>query len=49
VAGGLVTAGGRVLTVCACGADVVEAKARAYEALAGVSFPGMYCRRDIAA
>ena len=46
---GLVTAGGRVLNVTAVGDDVPEAHARAYEAVALLSWPGMVVRRDIAA
>jgi phosphoribosylamine---glycine ligase len=48
-AGGLVTAGGRVLNVCALGADIAAARARAYEAVARIGFEGMHFRRDIAA
>ena len=48
-AGGLVTAGGRVLNVCALGADIAAARARAYEAVARIRFGGMHFRRDIAA
>ncbi|WP_121254557.1 phosphoribosylamine--glycine ligase [Nocardioides ferulae] len=46
---GLVTAGGRVLSVRAVGADVAEARQRAYDALAEISFPGAQWRTDIAA
>jgi phosphoribosylamine---glycine ligase len=46
---GLVTAGGRVLNVCALGADIAVARARAYEAVARIHFEGMHFRRDIAA
>ncbi len=46
--GRLVTAGGRVLDVIGQGADVAEARARAYEALAHVSWPGRHHRTDIA-
>jgi phosphoribosylamine---glycine ligase len=46
---GLVTAGGRVLNVCALGADLAAARTRAYEAVARISFEGMHFRRDIAA
>jgi phosphoribosylamine--glycine ligase len=46
---GLVTAGGRVLNVCALGADIAAARARAYEAVAHIRFEGMHFRRDIAA
>jgi phosphoribosylamine--glycine ligase len=44
----LITAGGRVLDVTATGADVAEARARAYDAVAGISWRGMQFRRDIA-
>lgn len=47
--GGLVTAGGRVLTVCARGKDLTEARARAYATAAGIHFEGMHFRRDIGA
>jgi phosphoribosylamine--glycine ligase len=46
---GLRTAGGRVLSVSALGADGEEARARAYEALRWVHFEGMDYRRDIGA
>ncbi|MCW2832695.1 MAG: phosphoribosylamine--glycine ligase [Nocardioides sp.] len=46
---GLVTAGGRVLAVRAIGADVADARAKAYEGIATISFPGAQWRRDIAA
>jgi phosphoribosylamine--glycine ligase len=50
LAGGhLVTAGGRVLGVTAVGADVAEARRRAYDGVAAISFPGAQWRRDIAA
>lgn len=45
--GRLVTAGGRVLTVCARGADVAQARARAYEAIRHIRFEGMQFRSDI--
>jgi phosphoribosylamine--glycine ligase len=45
--GELVTAGGRVLGVSARGESLELALARAYQALAGISFEGMYYRRDI--
>jgi phosphoribosylamine--glycine ligase len=45
--GQLVTAGGRVLTVVGRGKDFTEARARAYEAVAHISFDGMQYRRDI--
>ena len=47
--GALVTAGGRVLNVVGTGADGAEARARAYEALGHISWPGMHHRADIAA
>ncbi|HYH72893.1 MAG TPA: phosphoribosylamine--glycine ligase [Nocardioides sp.] len=46
---GLVTAGGRVLAVRALGSDVADARAKAYEGVATISFPGAQWRRDIAA
>ena len=46
---GLVTAGGRVLNVTAVGADVEEARARAYAAADLISFDGAQRRTDIAA
>jgi phosphoribosylamine--glycine ligase len=46
---GLVTAGGRVLAVTAVGADVAQARARAYDAVALIDFPGAQHRTDIAA
>ncbi len=45
---GLVTAGGRVLAVRAVGADVADARAKAYEGIGSISFPGAQWRRDIA-
>ncbi|MGI8524172.1 MAG: phosphoribosylamine--glycine ligase [Nocardioides sp.] len=47
--GQLVTAGGRVLGVTAVGRDVADARAKAYEGVASVSFPGAQWRTDIAA
>jgi phosphoribosylamine--glycine ligase len=44
----LVTAGGRVLAVTALGRDVADARAKAYEGIASVSFPGAQWRTDIA-
>jgi phosphoribosylamine---glycine ligase len=43
----LLTAGGRVLGVTAAGASLEEALARAYQAMAGIHFEGIYFRRDI--
>ena len=45
--GVLVAAGGRVLNVCAHGADIAEARARAYEAVARIDWPGGFHRTDI--
>jgi phosphoribosylamine---glycine ligase len=45
--GAIVTSGGRVLAVTASGGSLAEARARAYEAAARISFDGMHCRRDI--
>jgi phosphoribosylamine--glycine ligase len=47
--GRVVTAGGRVLAVSGLGATLAEARARAYEACARISFEGMHRRGDIAA
>src|SRR5262245_37002508 len=44
----VVTDGGRVLGVTALGDDLAAAKARAYEAVKRISFPGMHYRNDIA-
>ena len=46
--GVVVTNGGRVLTVAALGSTVAEARARAYENAARISFTGSYYRTDIA-
>ena len=46
--GKVVTAGGRVLTVCALGDDIADARARAYRRVASLHFEGMGYRRDIA-
>jgi phosphoribosylamine--glycine ligase len=46
--GALVTAGGRVLNVCGRGPTLAEARARAYEGVARISWDGMYHRSDIA-
>jgi phosphoribosylamine---glycine ligase len=47
--GRLMTAGGRVLDVTALAPTLGEARARAYEAAARISWPGVQYRRDIAA
>jgi phosphoribosylamine--glycine ligase len=45
--GEAVTAGGRVLCVCALGDSVADAQQRAYAELAGISWPGEFHRHDI--
>ncbi|MFP5322483.1 MAG: phosphoribosylamine--glycine ligase [Acidimicrobiia bacterium] len=45
----LVTAGGRVLYVVGTGATIADARAKAYEGVARISWPGMHHRTDIAA
>ncbi len=45
----IVTAGGRVLSVTATGANPAEARKRAYEAVAKIRFEGMQVRTDIGA
>ena len=47
VDGRAVTAGGRVLCVCALGDTVADARARAYARLGGISWPGEFHRGDI--
>ena len=46
-AGELVAMGGRVLNVCARGADLAEARARAYAAVARIDWPEGFHRTDI--
>ena len=41
--------GGRVLTVCALGDGVAQARARAYDAVSAIDWPGGFHRSDIAA
>jgi phosphoribosylamine--glycine ligase len=43
----VVTAGGRVLCVCALGDSVADAQQRAYAEVAGISWPGEFHRHDI--
>jgi len=43
----IVTAGGRVLCVCALGDNVAEAQRRAYAEIAGISWHGEFHRHDI--
>ncbi|MGE3619533.1 MAG: phosphoribosylamine--glycine ligase [Acidimicrobiia bacterium] len=47
--GTLATAGGRVIDVVGRGADLAEARRRAYAGLAHLSWPGLHHRHDIAA
>lgn len=47
VDGQVVTAGGRVLCVCALGDTVAEAQRTAYSAVAGISWAGEFHRHDI--
>jgi phosphoribosylamine--glycine ligase len=42
-----VTAGGRVLCVCALGDSVADAQQKAYAEVAGISWPGEFHRHDI--
>jgi phosphoribosylamine--glycine ligase len=44
----ILTAGGRVLNVTATGTDLAEARARAYEGVSKIRWPGMQFRADIA-
>jgi phosphoribosylamine--glycine ligase len=44
----IVTNGGRVLNVVACGGDIKEAQKKVYEAVSKISFDGAHYRRDIA-
>ncbi len=46
--GELVSAGGRVLSVCALGRDIADARAHAYESIGKITLAGGYYRRDIA-
>jgi phosphoribosylamine--glycine ligase len=45
--GALVSAGGRVLNVCARGPTLASARDLAYQALDRIRLPGGFCRRDI--
>ena len=45
--GQVVTAGGRVLAVCALGADIAAARERAYAVARSIRFEGAFLRRDI--
>ncbi len=46
-AGTIRAAGGRVLTVCATGATLAEARDAAYAGVATIDWPEGFCRRDI--
>lgn len=46
-AGQVVTAGGRVLCVCALGDSIAEAQRRAYAQVAKIHWPGVHYRHDI--
>jgi phosphoribosylamine---glycine ligase len=45
--GVLLSSGGRVLTVCALGAELRDARAAAYQAVAKIDWPEGFCRKDI--
>ena len=47
--GGVLADGGRVLGVTATGADLAEARTRAYAAVDRIDWPEGFCRRDIGA
>jgi phosphoribosylamine---glycine ligase len=47
--GSVLAAGGRVLTVCATGTDVRQARERAYAGVDAIVWPEGFCRRDIGA
>jgi phosphoribosylamine---glycine ligase len=49
VDGEAVTDGGRVLTVCALGADLAAARRLAYQRIDSISWPGLFFRTDIGA
>ena len=46
--GAVVSSGGRVLSVVGTGADLSDARARAYEILSSIKLPGSHFRSDIA-
>lgn len=46
--GQILSVGGRVLGVCATGADVTSARQTAYQAVDAIDWPEGFCRRDIA-
>jgi len=43
----IVTAGGRVLSVCALGTSIKEAQAKAYPVAEQINWPGRFYRKDI--
>ena len=45
--GALTASGGRVLNVCARGADIAQARERAYDAIRRIDWPGGFHRSDI--
>ncbi|MDR4499315.1 MAG: phosphoribosylamine--glycine ligase [Candidatus Scalindua sp.] len=45
--GKILTNGGRVLNIVACGKDIRDAQQKAYDAVAKISFEGAYYRKDI--
>jgi len=45
--GAIVSSGGRVLSVVGSGADLTEARARAYQMLSSIRLPGSHFRNDI--
>ena len=45
--GKIVTNGGRVLNIVACGKDIQDAQKRAYDAAGKIAFEGVYFRKDI--
>ncbi|CRY80072.1 phosphoribosylamine--glycine ligase [Nocardia farcinica] len=45
--GALVSSGGRVLNVVGVGADLAEARAKAYQRMSGIKLPGGHFRTDI--
>jgi phosphoribosylamine--glycine ligase len=47
--GGVVTSGGRVLTVAANGRSIAEARSKIYANMARIEFEGSHYRKDIAA
>jgi phosphoribosylamine--glycine ligase len=45
--GTILAAGGRVLTICATGPDLQQARDRAYAGVDAIEWPEGFCRRDI--